>query len=89
MSTLRPVVRDVPHTLVLEAALFNTFAEDMDRGIECSLGKFADDTKLCHAVTRWREGMPSKGTLAGFRGVSEPHEVQQSQAQVQAGWRMD
>ncbi|PKU48653.1 rna-directed dna polymerase from mobile element jockey-like [Limosa lapponica baueri] len=36
--------------LVLGLALLSNFVGDMDSGIECSLGKFADDTKLCGVV---------------------------------------
>ncbi|GAB0183795.1 cAMP-dependent protein kinase inhibitor alpha [Grus japonensis] len=44
------VTSGAPWGLVLELALFNIFVSDMDMAIECTLSKFANDTKLCGVV---------------------------------------
>ncbi|GAB0204183.1 cAMP-dependent protein kinase inhibitor alpha [Grus japonensis] len=50
MSRWRPEMSAVLLQLLLGLALFNIFVSDTDSGIECSLSKFADDTKLSGAV---------------------------------------
>ena len=67
MSRWRLVMSGVLQAFVVGAVLFNISINNVDSGVECTLSKFADDTKLSAAVNTIEEGMSSRETGIGSK----------------------
>lgn len=77
-SSWEQVTGGVPKGVSLGSVLFNIFVNNLDDVAECTLGKFADETKLGGVVNTQGDCAVIQRNLkqAGEMGWQEPHEVQ-------------
>ena len=81
VSLWKPLTRGIPQRSIL-GPIFNIFINDIASGIECTLSKFADNTKLNRAVDllegkhamQWDQDRLEEWMYANFTKFNKPSE---------------